>query len=96
MYSVYCENLLYFPYRMDNKTDDKQDNSGSKNGDASKQTSSSSPKYYGVRNKPYKKFIWNGYLLKPVENILHPAWILPITHGFVAQVRQIFFIAFIC
>ncbi|XP_068202078.1 polyphosphoinositide phosphatase isoform X1 [Palaemon carinicauda] len=46
---------------------------------------SSSTIYYGVRNKPHKKFIWNGYLLKPVEDILHPAWILPITHGFVAQ-----------
>ncbi|XP_063610918.1 polyphosphoinositide phosphatase-like [Penaeus indicus] len=40
---------------------------------------------YGIRNTPNKKYVWNSYLLKPVENCLHPAWILPITHGFVAQ-----------
>lgn len=43
------------------------------------------PISYGIRNKPYDRYVWNSYLLKPVENILHPAWILPITHGFVAQ-----------
>ncbi|KAK4293153.1 hypothetical protein Pmani_034130 [Petrolisthes manimaculis] len=40
---------------------------------------------YGTRNKPYSKYVWNSYLLKPVERNLHPAWILPITHGFVSQ-----------
>ncbi|CAL4066485.1 unnamed protein product, partial [Meganyctiphanes norvegica] len=40
---------------------------------------------FGIRNKPNKRFVWNSYLLKPVEEIIHPAWILPITHGFVAQ-----------
>lgn len=43
------------------------------------------PVSYGIRNKPNNKYVWNSYLLKPVENFLHPAWILPITHGFVAQ-----------
>lgn len=41
--------------------------------------------YYGIRNKPKTKYVWNSYLLKPVENHLHPAWILPITHGFISQ-----------
>ncbi|KAK7074202.1 phosphatidylinositol-3,5-bisphosphate 5-phosphatase [Halocaridina rubra] len=41
--------------------------------------------YYGMRNHPKRKYVWNGYLLRPVENSVHPAWILPITHGFVAQ-----------
>ncbi|KAG7160580.1 Polyphosphoinositide phosphatase-like [Homarus americanus] len=43
------------------------------------------PCSYGIRNIPNNKYVWNAYLLKPVERRLHPAWILPITHGFVAQ-----------
>lgn len=62
------------------ETERKYDGSSNHSG-----ASSASTTFYGVRNRPNKKFIWNGYLLKPVENSLHPAWILPITHGFVAQ-----------
>lgn len=40
---------------------------------------------YGVRLKPNRKFIWNTFLLKEVENDLHPDWLLYIMHGFVTQ-----------
>ncbi|KAB0799167.1 hypothetical protein PPYR_07047 [Photinus pyralis] len=40
---------------------------------------------YGIRTKPYRKFVWNTHLLSEVENELHPEWILYITHGFVDQ-----------
>ncbi|XP_050728957.1 polyphosphoinositide phosphatase-like isoform X2 [Eriocheir sinensis] len=43
------------------------------------------PTYYGTRTKPKKKFVWNSYLLQPAEETLHPAWILPIIHGFITQ-----------
>lgn len=44
--------------------------------------------YYGTRNKPKSKYVWNAYLLQPAEGTLHPAWILPIIHGFITQVRM--------
>ncbi|KAJ1519714.1 hypothetical protein ONE63_004974 [Megalurothrips usitatus] len=42
-------------------------------------------RHYGIRNSPNKRFVWNAYLLKQVEAILSPDWILHITHGFVSQ-----------
>ncbi|XP_074601767.1 polyphosphoinositide phosphatase FIG4 [Brevipalpus obovatus] len=36
-----------------------------------------------VRTLPHWKFVWNEYLLSPVD--LHPDWILFITHGFISQ-----------
>ena len=40
---------------------------------------------YGVKMEPTWKYIWNLHLLKPVQNQLHPDWILYITHGFIGQ-----------
>ncbi|XP_076064117.1 polyphosphoinositide phosphatase FIG4 [Oratosquilla oratoria] len=68
--------------------------SASRSGDAKNEESKSSSKerpskkknlMYGMRKKPNEKYMWNSYLLKPVGKDLHPAWILSITHGFVAQ-----------
>ncbi|XP_020292603.1 polyphosphoinositide phosphatase isoform X2 [Pseudomyrmex gracilis] len=51
------------------------------------QTECESEKYmdYGVRSNPNRRFVWNSYLLKPVEKDLHPDWILYIIHGFIGQ-----------
>ncbi|XP_067120372.1 polyphosphoinositide phosphatase [Centruroides vittatus] len=38
---------------------------------------------YGARTKANEKFVWNTYLLEPVD--LHPDWLLYITHGFIGQ-----------
>lgn len=40
---------------------------------------------FGIRTKPHRKFVWNNYLLRRVEDKLHPEWILYITHGFIDQ-----------
>ncbi|GLV33113.1 FIG4 phosphoinositide 5-phosphatase [Carabus blaptoides fortunei] len=40
---------------------------------------------YGIRTKPHRKFVWNNYLLSPVEDKLHPDWLLYVTHGFIDQ-----------
>ncbi|XP_018336743.1 polyphosphoinositide phosphatase isoform X2 [Agrilus planipennis] len=40
---------------------------------------------YGIRTKPHYKFVWNSHLIKPVEHILHPDWLLYIVHGFIDQ-----------
>lgn len=42
-------------------------------------------KHIGIRNSPNQRFVWNSYLLKNVESLLCPDWILHITHGFVSQ-----------
>ena len=39
----------------------------------------------GVKAHPNYKFVWNSYLLKPVESVFHPDWILFVIHGFVGQ-----------
>lgn len=44
-----------------------------------------SKQHYGIRNSPNQRFVWNSHLLKQVETILCPDWILHITHGFVSQ-----------
>lgn len=40
---------------------------------------------YGVSNFVNRKFVWNNKLLEPMEQILHPDWILYVTHGFISQ-----------
>lgn len=39
----------------------------------------------GVKAHPNYKFVWNSFLLKPVESIFHSDWILFVVHGFVGQ-----------
>lgn len=39
--------------------------------------------HIGVKIKPQWRFVWNAFLLEPVD--LHPDWLLFITHGFVGQ-----------
>lgn len=39
----------------------------------------------GVKAHPNYKFVWNSFLLKPVESVFHPDWILFVIHGFVGQ-----------
>jgi len=39
---------------------------------------------------PNEKYLWNSYLIKPVENMIHTDWILNVIHGFVDQVRSYF------
>lgn len=43
-------------------------------------------KIYAYRSTSRKKFIWNEYLLKPMENkVLHKDWMLEVIHGFINQ-----------
>jgi phosphatidylinositol 3,5-bisphosphate 5-phosphatase len=39
----------------------------------------------GIKAHPNYKFVWNSYLLKPVESVFHSDWILFIIHGFIGQ-----------
>lgn len=39
----------------------------------------------GVKAHPNYKFVWNSFLLKPVESVFHSDWILFVIHGFVGQ-----------
>lgn len=40
---------------------------------------------YGVSNFVNRKFVWNNKLLEPMEQLLHPDWVLYVTHGFIGQ-----------
>lgn len=40
---------------------------------------------YGLANFVNRKFVWNNKLLEPMEQLLHPDWILYVTHGFIGQ-----------
>ncbi|XP_074642005.1 polyphosphoinositide phosphatase-like [Tubulanus polymorphus] len=40
---------------------------------------------FGLRNKANRKFVWNNYLLRNFENVVHSDWILYIIHGFFGQ-----------
>jgi len=40
---------------------------------------------HGLVNIVNRKFMWNSFLVKKMEQILHPDWVLTIVHGFVAQ-----------
>ncbi|XP_026464505.1 polyphosphoinositide phosphatase-like [Ctenocephalides felis] len=46
---------------------------------------------YGFRRSPRMRFVWNSHLLKPIDQILHPDWILYITHGFIDQLHMSIF-----
>ena len=37
------------------------------------------------RGKPCGQFIWNKHMLKLLNDVVHPDWLLYITHGFVGQ-----------
>ena len=37
------------------------------------------------RGKPSEKYVWNSYILKGIEDQVHPDWLLNIIHGFVGQ-----------
>ena len=37
------------------------------------------------RGKPCGQFIWNKHMLKLLNDVVHPDWLLCITHGFVGQ-----------
>lgn len=39
----------------------------------------------GYLNKPYLKFVWNDFLLKPLRNRVNYQWILNLVHGFLSQ-----------
>lgn len=39
----------------------------------------------GVKAHPNYKFVWNSFLLKPVESVFHPDWIIYVVHGFIGQ-----------
>ncbi|XP_039432088.1 polyphosphoinositide phosphatase [Culex pipiens pallens] len=40
---------------------------------------------YGFRGVPRSRFVWNTYLLKPMDCILHRDWKLEVIHGFISQ-----------
>lgn len=40
---------------------------------------------YAFRSRPLRKFVWNAWLLAPVERRAHPDWLVRVTHGFVDQ-----------
>lgn len=47
-----------------------------------------SSKKYNVkvfRGKPSEKYVWNFYILKGIQDEVHPDWLLNIIHGFVGQ-----------
>ena len=39
----------------------------------------------GVKAHPNYKFVWNSFLLKPVESVFHSDWIIFVIHGFIGQ-----------
>ena len=39
----------------------------------------------GVKAHPNYKFVWNSFLLKPVESVFHSDWIIYVIHGFMGQ-----------
>lgn len=42
---------------------------------------------YGIKNKPCSKFVWNAFLQKHCEDMMHPDWVIHIIHGFIGQVN---------
>lgn len=40
---------------------------------------------YAFRSTSRKRFVWNAYLLEPMENVMLKDWLLEITHGYVSQ-----------
>lgn len=40
---------------------------------------------YAFRSISRKRFVWNAYLLKPMECIMQRDWMLEVIHGFISQ-----------
>ncbi len=40
---------------------------------------------FGVKCEVAHKYVWNQHLLDDVKDVLHPDWLLCVTHGFIAQ-----------
>ncbi|XP_023173380.1 polyphosphoinositide phosphatase [Drosophila hydei] len=40
---------------------------------------------YAFRSDSRKRFVWNAYLLQPMEGIMLKDWLLEVTHGYVSQ-----------
>lgn len=40
---------------------------------------------YAFRGVSRNRFVWNAYLLKPMDTILHKDWKLEVIHGFISQ-----------
>ncbi|XP_030382883.1 polyphosphoinositide phosphatase [Scaptodrosophila lebanonensis] len=40
---------------------------------------------YAFRSSSRKRFVWNAYLLQPMEDIMRKDWLLEVTHGYVSQ-----------
>uniref|UniRef100_A0A1B0DB87 Uncharacterized protein n=1 Tax=Phlebotomus papatasi TaxID=29031 RepID=A0A1B0DB87_PHLPP len=40
---------------------------------------------FAFRSVSRKRFVWNSFLLRPMEHILHKDWLLEIIHGFISQ-----------
>lgn len=40
---------------------------------------------YAFRSDSRKRFVWNAYLLQPMDRIMLKDWLLEVTHGFVSQ-----------
>ena len=44
---------------------------------------------HGFRNKPCSKFLWNEYLLKPIQK-LNYQWLVYLVHGYLSQSNILF------
>ena len=42
---------------------------------------------------PTEQFVWNNYLLKDIETLVHCDWLLHIIHGFVSQSSETYLIS---
>lgn len=71
---------LYPPCRYEPETNDKQTAWESR---VKKKAEARGPGQTIRRMQPYKKFVWNEYLLRNVD--MHPDWLLFIIYGFVSQ-----------
>ncbi|XP_062896841.1 polyphosphoinositide phosphatase isoform X1 [Mobula hypostoma] len=49
------------------------------------------PSHYGIRNEPYLKYTWNGYMLERVKAAVHHNWLLYIIHGFCGQSKMLIY-----
>ncbi|XP_064627556.1 polyphosphoinositide phosphatase-like isoform X3 [Lineus longissimus] len=79
--SVACFHNITQQPRDDKATDEEEPLSpdgGTANG-------KKSDPVYGTRTEPTRKYVWNNHLIKHLENMVHPDWILYITHGFLGQ-----------
>ncbi|XP_078256020.1 polyphosphoinositide phosphatase isoform X2 [Rhinoraja longicauda] len=47
--------------------------------------------HYGIRNEPYYKYTWNGYMLEKVKAAVHHNWLLYIIHGFCGQSKMLIY-----